>query len=374
MSGSKTLTFTTIGVMSGSSCDGLDLCLSKFTYDSKENLVLTNCEIILGKTVEYPKHIQADLQSYTLKEQSLNLKDFLKFDRNYCKLIGNSIFEFYVKYCSSINIDVISVHGHTIVHDPTISITYQLGCNGEILIGEVKSHNVEGLSRCYLITNHRIRDVTINNGEGAPLVPILDGATSSVTQNNAIINLGGICNITRMEGNELVGYDMCPCNIIFNDLAFMIGNVSYDQNGVLGKRYEQKYKGFISETTMEYISELFGLRKQKNTLNVRESRLIMMKIIMGLENLTEVTEVEFVGGGTFNNYLLALVKDNSLMKNKKIFFRNEEWINFKESHCFSYLGLLKFFQIKQLRCEKPFNILTSVTNGKENMIVGSIHY
>ena len=143
--------FNVIGVMSGTSLDGVDLVYVNFNYHNKWNF-----NIIRAKTYKYEDRWIEILKDISSKE-ILNIK---KIDEEYSKKLAEIIEQFIIEF-SIKNIDFISSHGHTAIHDPINSVTYQIG-NLPILSKKI---NLD------VVCDFRIQDVELG-GQGAPLVPV----------------------------------------------------------------------------------------------------------------------------------------------------------------------------------------------------------
>jgi anhydro-N-acetylmuramic acid kinase len=142
-----------IGIMSGTSLDGLDLCLVKFNDDDYSEF-----QIIKGVTYPYSKKwINKLTSSINLSNKNLDL-----LDREYGKLISDYINKF-INECDNPKVDLVSSHGHTVFHNPKNGITKQIG-NGKIIFDNINTN---------LVYDFRVQDVKLG-GQGAPLVPIGD--------------------------------------------------------------------------------------------------------------------------------------------------------------------------------------------------------
>ena len=199
--------FNVIGVMSGTSLDGVDIVYVKFTQNESWSF-----KIINSKTYKY-EDSTVDMLSDISKK---NLEEIKKIDVLYSKKLAKIINEFIEEF--SINkIDFVSSHGHTAIHDPSNLITYQMG-NLSTLSTEINQK---------VICDFRVQDVKLG-GEGAPLVPV--GEKYLFQEYDSFINLGGFANISNHKGESLIAYDICPVNIVLNNLSKKIGK-DYDNKG-----------------------------------------------------------------------------------------------------------------------------------------------
>ena len=198
-----------LGVMSGTSLDGIDLALTKFELIHKWRYQLLTCE-----TVPYSKNWTDILSNLT----NISDVDLHEIDIEYTRLLADVINEFISKNNIE-NIAFIASHGHTAKHDPSIKITYQ--------IGNLK--NVASLTNQLVVCEFRKQDVAFN-GQGAPLVPIGDRLLFS--DYHFCLNLGGFANVSFEENQERIAYDICPVNIVLNHYIKTLG-LDYDNKGEL---------------------------------------------------------------------------------------------------------------------------------------------
>ena len=182
--------------MSGTSLDGLDIVYVNFKHDKSWKY-----EIINSKTYKYEKKWNSLLQNIS-KEK---IKSVIKIDTDYTKLLSKYIIKFINEF-SIKDIDFISSHGHTALHQPSRSLTYQIG-NLPILAKYIKQK---------VVCDFRVQDVELG-GQGAPLVPV--GEQYLFSEYNMLINLGGFANITKRIKKDITAYDICPINIVFNFLS-----------------------------------------------------------------------------------------------------------------------------------------------------------
>jgi len=206
------MTFHAIGLMSGTSLDGLDLCFAKFT---KQNTGW-KYEILQAETLPY-----SDLWENKLRN-SINLKaeELFELNSKFGFFLAKKTQEFIEKY-SLENIDVIASHGHTVFHQPEKKYTVQIGDGKAIKI----------LTRIPVVYDFRSQDVLLG-GNGAPLVPIGDELLFS--EFDACLNLGGFSNISFKENGKRIAFDICPVNIVLNYFAKYLGK-DFDENGAFAK-------------------------------------------------------------------------------------------------------------------------------------------
>ena len=198
---------TVLGVMAGSSMDGLDM--AKVCFHTHENTY----DVLVCAIVDYPNSIKQLLQD----APKATYHRQLLADELFGKWIGEQINQQF----NTSDIDLIATHGHTIMHDPEIKhVSWQIG-NGQ---------NIADLTKTATITAFRNKDISLG-GQGAPLVP--KGDFDLFDAHDACLNLGGIANISIKKNSK--AWDICPCNQVLNLCAKKLG-FDYDQNGELGRK------------------------------------------------------------------------------------------------------------------------------------------
>ncbi len=204
-----------IGLMSGTSLDGVDAALVRF---SDQN----NPQVLHTHFIAYPAPLRSAL--LTLQHPSDN-------ELETCALLANQLSQLYVQAVhellqaakvSSNAVTAIGCHGQTIRHRPELGFTMQIG--NAALLAELTNINV--------VSDFRSRDIA-SGGQGAPLVPVFHQAMfASKTQNRAIVNIGGIANITYLPtSGKLLGFDSGPGNMLLDMWVKRHLNLDYDENG-----------------------------------------------------------------------------------------------------------------------------------------------
>jgi len=345
--------FNVIGVMSGTSLDGVDIVYVKFIQNESWSF-----KIINSKTYKY-EDSTADILNDISKK---SLEEIKELDVVYSKKLAKIINEFIDEF--SINkIDFVSSHGHTAIHDPSNLITYQMG-NLSTLSTEINQK---------VICDFRVQDVKLG-GEGAPLVPV--GEKYLFHEYDSFINLGGFANISNHKGESLIAYDICPVNIVLNNLSKKIGK-DFDDKGSIASSgkliinlYEEleklEYyqldppKSLGIEWVDEYIFPLinkyfdYPIEDLLNTL----SNHIANQISNNLKNLDKVL---VSGGGAYNDYLIHLIRSKT---DSEIIISSKNIIEFKEALIFAFLGVLRNLKIN--------NCYSTVTGASKDHCSGQI--
>lgn len=337
------MTFQAIGLMSGTSLDGLDICLTKF---EKQNSVW-KFQILKAETISYSK----DLEDQLRNSIHLSPEKLLELHSEYGFYLGKQVKNFISRHTIE-NIDVISSHGHTVFHQPQKKFTLQIGDGRAIKIET-------GLPVVY---DFRSQDVLMG-GNGAPLVPIGDELLFS--EYDACLNLGGFSNISLKLNDERIAFDIAPVNIILNKLAQNLGQ-NFDENGDLAREgkintellntlnsiefYNQSHpKSLGIEWCNENIFPLFDQGSDTKDILATFTEHAASQISEVI-NQYQLKKVLFTGGGTYNSYLIDKIKEKT---NSKIIIPEKEIIDFKEALIFAFMGVL--------RINDEINILSSAT-------------
>ena len=343
--------YSVIGVMSGTSLDGLDIIKCNFTKNDKWQYIIEK-----GTTIKYSKKWIKTLRTIHQKP----LKKINEISIKYGNLIGEEVNKFIKK--NEFNVDFISSHGHTVFHQPEKKITLQIGD------GKTISNTTNKLT----ISNFRKLDVKLN-GQGAPLVPI--GDIHLFSNYKYCLNLGGFANISIQEKSNITAFDICPVNIILNHLSNRL-EMEFDKNGDLGKEgtcninllnklnklrfYNQKEPKSLSREWLE-----------ENILSLKEIKEIKTKDILAtfyehigfqIGKLLRTKTTLVSGGGAYNKFLCSKIKKYA---KSEIIIAKEEIINFKEALIFGFLGVL--------RIRNEVNCLKDVTGALRDNCGGEIN-
>ena len=341
-----------IGLMSGTSLDGVDIVYVSF--DRRNGYEF---DIIYSDTISY-----SDTWKQQLKNAFLQPIDQLNsLDIEYGKYLGNLTNVFIDKH--QINeLDFIASHGHTIFHDPDNGYTLQIG----------DGKTISEITRQKVVCDFRTQDVELG-GQGAPLVPIGDKLLFS--EYDYCLNLGGFANISFEKNNERIAFDICPVNIVMNFYANKKG-LEYDDSGNLASKGKVDENLFLELNEISFyksdqpkslgyefvVSEVFPMIEKYNLEIEDVLRTFIQHIVFQISNkINSHGKLLITGGGTFNTFLINELK--KLISND-IIVPNETIINYKEALIFSFLGLL--------RVDNQTNCLRSVTGAKKDHSSGKI--
>lgn len=347
--------YKVIGMMSGTSLDGIDLVYVKFEKSTRWHF-----DILKAETFEY---------DHVWREKLKNLVSYSgdqldEIDIDYTKYLAHVINGFIKKNKIS-DIDAVCSHGHTALHQPENKLTYQIG--NKPLLAKLLGNTV--------VCDFRVQDVEMG-GQGAPLVPIGDKLLFS--NYNFCLNLGGFANISTDIDNDRIAYDICPANIVLNHYVKFLGK-EYDDKGILASN------GSVNLSLLERLNALdfyslpypksLGLEWVKSqVIPLIDSFKIQIKDILrtfvehiAIQISKEINKhngasVLISGGGVYNGFLAKRIE--SLTYNK-IEIPSKNIIEFKEALIFAFLGVLK------LRNE--VNILKSVTGAIKDHSSGVVY-
>ena len=348
--------YQVVGVMSGTSLDGVDLVYVTLTYSDKWEF-----KIHFSETIPYSDYW------FNLLSSAVNLskQELLDLNESYTEELARIINAFISKY-SIVEIDAVSSHGHTVLHQPQKGFTLQIG-------------NLEKLSTLLkqnVVCDFRVQDVEFG-GQGAPLVPIGDRLLFS--QYDYCLNLGGFSNISFEENSHRIAFDISPVNTVMNLYANKLG-FAYDDRGNLARSgnlnfdlltelnalpfYKLPYPKSLG---IEFVNEIIlPLISKYKISEIDLLRTFVEHVAFQISNSIsrENTSLLVTGGGAYNDFLIERMKD--YLPNIYVEVPGKITLEFKEALVFSLLGVLK------LRNE--INTLASVTGAEQDHSAGNIYY
>lgn len=349
------------GVMSGTSMDGIDLALCKFTETNHQQWTF---EILKAETIPYSETWRLRLSK--LRNQSALI--YHKTDRYYGEYIGQLIQNFLKDH--NLPCDFVASHGHTIFHQPEFNLTAQVGSGAAISA-------VCGLP---VVNDFRAMDVVLG-GQGAPLVPVGDRQLFGAY--DMCLNLGGFSNISGTVNNQSVAYDISPCNIALNRIAREFDQ-DFDQDGQIADRGSIDYDLLRNLNDITYYDAPYPKSLGREWINqnfwhiVRESHVskedkmktlcdhIAQQVAANIDLLSDGNaqgkKVLVTGGGAFNLTLMELLKSHS---DAEFIVPESKIVSYKEALIFAYLGLL--------RVTNQHNVMASVTGAVKDSVSGALH-
>ena len=353
--------YNIVGVMSGTSMDGLDLAHVSLEEVSAGKWDYT---INASRTVSYDEKWRLRLSK--LRHQ--NSLIFYKTNRYYGQFIGEQISAFLQE--EGLEADLIASHGHiTVFHQPENNLTVQVGDGNAI-------HGHTGIP---VVTDFRALDVILG-GEGAPLVGIADHYLFG--EFDMCLNLGGFANISANISGVRVAYDVCPCNIVLNRIAREF-NKEYDEDGQIAEKGSIDYDLLSELNGIEYYdyeppkslgrewisSNFWGF--VRNSIAKKEDKMktlvdhIAKQIGDNIEDLSSGDasgkRVFITGGGAFNKSLISHLRSHT---DAEIVVPDATLINYKEALAFALLGIL--------RVKNEVNVNAMATGAVRNSISGAL--
>ncbi|HLT33274.1 MAG TPA: anhydro-N-acetylmuramic acid kinase [Aquaticitalea sp.] len=347
--------FNVIGVMSGTSLDGIDLAYITFNKDATWKF-----EIHLAETVPYDNHWIETLKNLTL----LSISALAELDEHYTLYLCGIIESFIKKHQISV-LDAVCSHGHTALHQPHNRLTYQIG----------NLPKMATLLNQKIVCDFRVEDVALG-GQGAPLVPIGDELLFS--EYDFCLNLGGFANVSTKIDGDRIAYDICPINIVLNYYVNHLG-LNYDDKGKLaseGKISKQLLtqlnglsfyrQSFPKSLGLEWVkTEIIPLINSFNLSTRDVLRTFVehaaMQICNEINTKTNAT-VLITGGGAYNDFLIERIERKTP---NQIVIPAPDIVEFKEALIFGLLGVL--------RLRNEINCLKRVTGASKNHSSGKIY-
>lgn len=351
-----------IGLMSGTSLDGVDLAYCVFTYENKNWIYKILNTATFPYNVAWEQKLAGSMQASGF--------ELVQLDHTYGRYLGELVRTFMSEH--HLQPDFIASHGHTVFHQPDQHITLQIG-NGAYLAAAAGKP---------VVCDFRTLDIALG-GQGAPLVPI--GDQLLFPEFDFCLNLGGIANISFEANNNRVAYDICACNMLLNTLANQL-DLPYDQNGEIARSGQFAAELFTSLNAAGFFQASYpkSLGKEwvdQNSLALllpadipvkdklqTACRHIAYQINLSLRNMLmpeTSAKLLITGGGAFNQYLVQLIQAE-IDPDVQVIVPEPELINFKEALVFAFLGVLRWRQ-------EP-NCLQSVTGAQKDNIGGAIYF
>ena len=346
--------FRALGLMSGTSLDGLDVCCATFEKNEAGKWIF---EIEQAETFPYSENWEFQLRN------SIHLKseELLALNAEYGFYLGEKAKEFIERY-SLKNIDLIGSHGHTVFHQPQKKFTLQIGDGRAIKI----------LNKIPVVYDFRSQDVLMG-GNGAPLVPIGDELLFS--DFDACLNIGGFSNISFKKEGKRIAFDICPVNIVLNKFAQDLGK-NYDEKGDFARNgkvnfeiltllnslpfyQENPPKSLGIEWVNEHVSPLLINESAENILATFTEHAAFQ--IAEIFNKNQIRKILFTGGGTYNSYLIERIRSKT---ETQIIIPENKLIDFKEALIFALMGVL--------RINNEINVLSSATGSSYDHSSGII--
>lgn len=354
------MTYNVIGLMSGSSLDGLDIVFATFTYASSN----WQYEIVQGETIPYSEDLYQELKQVT----QLPLTQYLTLHTRLGRYFGNCVNAFIEKHQLFHKVHFIASHGHTVWHNPKEHTSVQIGDGATIAA-------VTGINT---ISDLRNMDVALG-GQGAPIVPIADKFLYN--DYDFLLNIGGICNVTVNSGNPLA-FDIAPANQVLNYFANKVGK-EFDTNGDLARsgNVDKEKLAIMGNFPYHFLpapKSLDNSFSQKNIIPLLDSldakdalctavNYIATQIAQSLQPFVQKVENKkllVTGGGALNAFLVERINDALQSDNVAVVVADHHTVHFKEAVAMAFIGVLRW--------REEDNVLASVTGASRNSVGGAL--
>ncbi|HSD08548.1 anhydro-N-acetylmuramic acid kinase [Flavobacterium sp.] len=353
--------YNVIGVMSGTSLDGVDLAHIHFQIKNDK----WSFEILESETIPY----HSDWISILKTAVDYTENQLVALNKNYTKLLASIITTFIDKHAIE-NLDAVCSHGHTILHQPQNGFTLQIGNLPEIAT----------LIKQKVVCDFRVQDVQLG-GQGAPLVPI--GDRILFADYYYCMNLGGFSNVSFEKNNSRIAFDISPVNTVLNFYANQLG-LNYDDKGQISKTGQCNddllnelnaldfYKKDAPKSLgFEFVKEIILPIIEKYSISIEDklrtfTEHIAVQTALALnsfETQKEKQRMLITGGGAYNDFLIERIQFH--LPNMEIIIPSPKILEFKEALIFALLGVLK------IRGE--VNALRSVTGADSDHSSGIIY-
>jgi anhydro-N-acetylmuramic acid kinase len=348
--------YTVIGVMSGTSLDGVDLAHIKFAHTQGK----WHYKIMESETVSY----EATWLNKLRTAVDFSKEALAQLNTEYTILLGDVIKRFIEKHKLN-QLDAVCSHGHTILHQPQNGITLQIGNLPEIatLLGQT------------VICDFRVQDVLLG-GQGAPLVPI--GDRLLFAEYDYCLNLGGFSNVSFEQEGKRLAFDISPVNTVLNYYANQLG-MNYDDKGQLARSGTIHIELLAQLNALDYYQKPFP-----KSLGFEYVKMVVLPLLESYSIPLEVKTHTFTehiafqtalalpkpsgkmlvtGGGAYNDFLIERMRHYA--PQLELCIPDSKTLEYKEALIFGFLGVL--------RMRQEINVLSSVTGSKHDHCSGILY-
>jgi anhydro-N-acetylmuramic acid kinase len=355
-----------IGVMTGSSLDGIDLAFTKITVENGNY----SKEILIAECVPMPQKWKLRIEQLVLQ----NAVTYLKTSAFFGHFIGESIAAFINKHQLQDKLDFIASHGQTVFHQPENLFTSQIGDGAAIA----------AKTGFPVVCDFRSIDVALG-GHGAPVAPIANKMFYS--EYKMFLNLGGIGNIAANVNGKYIAFDVTAVNLALNKVAKMKG-VDYDHdgnfaaNGTVDSRLFEELNGswyydkdYPKSLSGGWVSKVMSPTLQRHNIPIEDKLRTIVEHVAhqlnkSLEKIQQKENISFskadkmlvTGGGAFNKFMIQRMEE---VLPVTLVIPDEQTIKFKEAILMALMGVM--------RVRNEENCLGSVTGAGRNAIGGAIY-
>jgi anhydro-N-acetylmuramic acid kinase len=354
--------YRAIGIMSGSSLDGLDIVFTELTETGGK----WEYQILAADCLQYKDEWIKRLSNAT----GLSAMDYQLLHTAYGRYIGQAINQFIDKNNLHHRINLVASHGHTTFHLPDQKMTAQIGDGAAIA----------AVTQLPVVSDLRSMDVAFG-GQGAPIVPI--GEKLLLGEYGYLLNIGGIANISINANSKYTAFDICAANRVLNMLAAKKG-LLYDDGGKIAA------SGNINEQLLQQLNQLDYYRQpapkslgnsfgtdtvykmiEDATLTVEDALrtytehiALQVKAAICKEEESTDNKMLITGGGAFNTFLKERINDLLEEKSIEVIVPDEQLVKYKEALIMALIGVLRW--------REETNVLASVTGASQNSIGGAL--
>ncbi|MBS1575626.1 MAG: anhydro-N-acetylmuramic acid kinase [Bacteroidetes bacterium] len=361
------MVYRAIGIMSGSSLDGLDIVFTEL----HENAGKWSYEILNEDCSPYANEWTNKLSSAV----SLSALEYQLLHTEYGHYIGREVNRFIEENHLHYKVALIASHGHTTFHIPAKKMTAQLG-DGAAIAAE---------TRLPVVTDLRALDVALG-GQGAPIVPI--GEKLLLGDYDYFLNIGGIANISSGKTDQHIAFDICPANRVLNMLANETGK-EFDDGGQMasggsvdekllnelnglsyyGKPYPKSLANDFGTDTVYPLMKKAGIAIPDALSTYTEHIALQIKnAITAISNHSQLTahgsRLLITGGGAFNSFLIERITDQLKSINVSVIIPDEKLVKYKEALIMALIGVLRW--------REEYNVFSSVTGAVRDSIGGAL--
>ncbi len=353
-----------LGIISGSSLDGLDMSLCSFDGLTPGQMVW---DMHVGVTMPFDESLISRLSVVT----TLSAKDLLQLEVDFSKFCAKAINDLIKQH--DLKVDYICSHGHTVYHFPQDGYTLQIG-KGSILA------ELTGIPS---IVDVRANDIA-QGGEGAPVAPIVEQYL--YPGYDYYFNLGGIANVSYHKDQVITSIDSCPCNQVLNHVVGELGK-AYDDKGKLARSGKVSKSLITAWQKLDYFAQAFPKSMDNSWVQEvfipimprfnlsHEDRLATMVEFAAIQLAEDCKKLSdskgrtytglITGGGGFNDFLVERMQVHVSDFGLTLNLPDGKTINFKEAILMALMGYL--------RVNEQNNTIPTVTGAQKATKGGAIY-
>ena len=362
------MVYKVIGLMSGSSMDGLDIAyvhLQERPASNKQAVKHWDFELIHTACYAYPDSWKQRLAA----APALPALDYQLLHVEYGHYLGEQVVRFIEEFSLEYKVQLIVSHGHTAFHWPARKMTAQLGDGAAIA----------ARTRVNVVSDLRAMDLALG-GQGAPIVPV--GEELLLPGYELFLNLGGIANVSKHGDDGFLAFDVCPANRVLNALA-ELERRAYDEGGALASTgridhplltqlnalpyYGMPYpKSLANEFGTEVVWPLIVQVMGERGLSVADAlrtyvEHIALQVARAVEALGGGARMLVTGGGAHNVFLVERLRSRLGFE---VVVPDRALVDYKEALIMALIGVLRW--------REENNVMASVTGASRDSIGGAV--